>query len=273
MIARCHALAGVLVVVSLLVAGCKSADEPPARSYLKDFVPAHSHNDELRARPLLDALAAGCMSIEVDVFDVDGELLVAYDRADVKPDLTLDSMYLKPLSELVKEHEWILPNRQPLILVVEFKGDRDACYAILRKQLEPYRAMLHRMEDGKRVRGPVRVVVSGKRPKNEIAASSTRLVDLDTQPGEFPKESSELCAVQSISWKELFPGKEGIELSPEERDTLKKLADRARQQGRLLRIYDMPDDEKSWALALDVGVGLVNTDKLAEFAAYFRSRR
>lgn len=270
---RCHPLAGAIVVIALLSLGCRQADDPPARSYVQQVIPAHSHNDELRARPLLDALAVGCMSIEVDVFDVDGELLVAYDRADVQSDRTLDAMYFKPLSELVREHQWILPGRQPLILVVEFKGDRDGCHALLQKRLEPYRAMLHRMEDGKRVAGPIRVVVSGKRPKNEIAASRTRLMDLDTQPGEFPNESAELCAIQSISWKELFPGKQVTELSPEERDKLKKVAEKARQQGRLLRIYDMPDNEKAWSLALDVGVGLVNTDKLAEFAAYFRSRR
>lgn len=269
---RWHAVAGWLLV-GLALSGCRQAEEPPARSYLAETVPAHSHNDELQDRPLLNALAAGCVSIEVDVFDVDGDLLVAYDRADVKPDRTLDAMYLKPLFELVREHEWILPGRRPLILMVEFKGDRDACHALLQKQLEPYRSMLHRTEDGKRVRGPVRVVVSGKRPKNEIAASRTRLVDLDTQPGEFPKETAELCAIQSVSWKELFPNAVALQLGDEDHARLKSLADRARQQGRLLRIYDMPDTEQAWALALGAGVGLVNTNRLAEFAAFYRGRR
>lgn len=271
---RCHLGAGAtLLALLLLSTGCKQPDEPPARSYLPRSIPAHAHNDELRDRPLLDALAVGCRSIEVDVYDVGGDLLVGYDRADVKPGRNLDSMYLKPLFELVQQHEWIFPDRQPLILMVEFKGERDACYALLQKQLEPYRAMLHRMEDGKRVRGPVRVVVSGKRPKNEIAASKTRLVDLDSQPGEFPNESAELCAVQSVSWKELFPTVVELQLGADDHAKLKALADRARQQGRLLRIYDMPDTEQAWKLALDVGVGLVNTNRLSEFAEFHATRK
>jgi hypothetical protein len=55
---------------------------------------AHAHNDYEHERPLFDALDRGFKSVEADVWLVDGELLVAHDREDVKPGRTLESLYL-----------------------------------------------------------------------------------------------------------------------------------------------------------------------------------
>src|SRR6185436_16418009 len=57
---------------------------------------AHAHNDYLHTRPLLDALDHGFTSVEVDIFLVDGELLVAHTAREIKPDRTLEKLYLEP---------------------------------------------------------------------------------------------------------------------------------------------------------------------------------
>jgi hypothetical protein len=63
---------------------------------------AHAHNDYEHDRPLSDALEHGFTSVEADVWLVDGELLVAHDREDVEAGVTLESLYLDPLTDLVK---------------------------------------------------------------------------------------------------------------------------------------------------------------------------
>jgi hypothetical protein len=55
----------------------------------KPLVRAHAHNDYEHARPLFDALDRGFCSVEADVYLIDGELLVAHDRKDVKAGRTL----------------------------------------------------------------------------------------------------------------------------------------------------------------------------------------
>src|ERR1043165_7084012 len=55
---------------------------------------AHAHNDYEHARPLLDALDHGFASVEADVWLVNGRLLVAHDEEAVRPDRTLQSLYL-----------------------------------------------------------------------------------------------------------------------------------------------------------------------------------
>src|SRR5436190_24042865 len=69
-----------------------------ARSSL-DHAPAHI--DYEHARPLLDVLDRGYGSVEVDIYLVDGALLVAHARDSVRDDSSLVSVYLALLRACV----------------------------------------------------------------------------------------------------------------------------------------------------------------------------
>src|SRR3954467_12818887 len=64
----------------------------------------HAHNDYEHKRPLFDALEHGFCSVEADIYLVDGQLLVAHMRSQVKPERTLEKLYLDPLQERVKQN-------------------------------------------------------------------------------------------------------------------------------------------------------------------------
>src|SRR5437016_4155385 len=68
------------------------------------LIRAHAHNDYEHARPLLDALEHGFCSVEADIWLVDGKLLVAHDLDKVKPERTLQALYLDPLRERVRRN-------------------------------------------------------------------------------------------------------------------------------------------------------------------------
>src|SRR3954470_22936373 len=71
----------------------------------KSIVPlrhAHAHNDYEHARPLFDALDHGFCSVEADVFLAGGKLLVGHTPRDLRPDRTLEALYLDPLRERAK---------------------------------------------------------------------------------------------------------------------------------------------------------------------------
>src|SRR5207245_1971454 len=68
------------------------AHDPPAA---KATPPRrHAHNGYQHRRPLLDVLDRGFCSVEADAYLIDGKLLVAHDRKDVKPDRTLQALDL-----------------------------------------------------------------------------------------------------------------------------------------------------------------------------------
>ena len=56
----------------------------------------HAHNDYWHTRPLLDALDNGFMSVETDCFLLDGQMMIAHERASIKKDRTLPLLYLEP---------------------------------------------------------------------------------------------------------------------------------------------------------------------------------
>src|SRR5580698_9582247 len=100
-----------------------------------DVVPltrAHAHNDYEHKHPLTDALAEGFCSVEADINLVDGKLLVAHSRAAVKPNRTLQSLYLDPLRERVKQyHGRVYPDGPPVWLLIDFKNSPKEMYPIL----------------------------------------------------------------------------------------------------------------------------------------------
>ena len=99
-------LAAVAVLASLAAtASIPAQAEAPKPSPVvvgQPLAQAHAHNDYDHDRLLLDALEHGFTSVEADVWLVDGELLVAHDLADAKQGVTLESLYLDPLQEMVR---------------------------------------------------------------------------------------------------------------------------------------------------------------------------
>jgi hypothetical protein len=64
---------------------------------------AHPHNDYWRKRPLQDALECGFCSVEADTFLVGDQLLVGHDPHELRPERTLESLYLAPLRERARQ--------------------------------------------------------------------------------------------------------------------------------------------------------------------------
>src|SRR5258707_1793939 len=89
-------VAGVVAVLAAV-----RADEPAKVTPLRR---AHAHNDYEHKRPLFDALDQGFCSVEPDIWLVDGQLLVAHDLKNVKPERTLAALYLDPLRDRVRKN-------------------------------------------------------------------------------------------------------------------------------------------------------------------------
>src|SRR5882724_12156085 len=101
------------------------------------LVRAHAHNDYEHARPLFDALDHGFCSIEADVWLVDGKLLVAHDRNQVKPERTLQTLYLDPLRERIRGNGGrVYANVPEILLLVDVKSDGQQTYRALREVLK-----------------------------------------------------------------------------------------------------------------------------------------
>ncbi len=226
---------------------------------------AHAHNDYEHARPLLDALDRGFASVEADVWLVDGVLLVAHDRKDVKPGRTLASLYLDPLRDRVRKNGGaVYVGGPPVVLLVDVKSEAVATYAVLHDQLAGYTEMLTTFREGRVESRAVTVIVSGNRAQKEMAAQSVRHAFVDGRGVDLENNPpATLVPWVSENWQKLSPWRWQGAMPPEARLALRAWIDRAHGQGRRVRFWNTPDRPEVWRTLIEAGVDFVGTDDLA----------
>ncbi|KAI5460628.1 hypothetical protein BGZ63DRAFT_358773 [Mariannaea sp. PMI_226] len=162
-------------------------------------VRCHSHNDYWRTVPLLDAIAAGCSSVEADVWHRNHDLYVGHREFELRANGTLRSLYIDPLINIIESHNkiplcdteepcdsrWSVDRRltgvfstepdQPLVLVIDFKTPGESTWRELQTQLEALRDrnMLTYFNGTAIVPGPIVIVGSGNAPFDNLTASNT----------------------------------------------------------------------------------------------------
>ncbi|WP_414659974.1 phosphatidylinositol-specific phospholipase C/glycerophosphodiester phosphodiesterase family protein [Horticoccus sp. 23ND18S-11] len=235
---------------------------------------AHAHNDYEHARPLLDALERGFCNVEADIYLVEGRLLVAHDRKDVKSERTLSALYLDPLRERVRRNGGrVFPQQPSFVLLIDVKSEAAATYAALHAVLTAYADMLTSIRAGVVVPGAVTVVVSGNRAVNDIAAQSVRYAavdgradDLDTNP------PAALVPWVSENWRKAFKWNWQGPIPAADRTALQSWVERAHRQGRKVRFWNTPDRPEAWTVLLEAGVDLIGTDDLAGLQRFLVER-
>ncbi|HEY1190365.1 MAG TPA: phosphatidylinositol-specific phospholipase C/glycerophosphodiester phosphodiesterase family protein [Gemmata sp.] len=247
----------------------------PMRADPPQVVPlprAHAHNDYEHERPLLDALGHGFCSVEADIWLVKGELLVGHTPFALKPERTLQKLYLDPLRARVKANSGsVHPGGPAFYLLIDIKTDAKDTYSALAQVLEAYPDLLTRTKDGKIDTKAVTVVISGNRDTKTISDQKVRFAALDGRPADLAGNApAHLVPWVSESWKVLFKW-DGTGPMPEgERKKLRELVAKAHKQGRKVRFWATPEKVGVWKELLAAGVDFVNTDRLAELEKFLR---
>lgn len=241
--------------------------QPPA-----PLLHAHAHNDYLHARPLLDALEHGFCSVEADIHLVDGQLLVAHNRSAVKPERTLQALYLDPLRERAKTNGGrVFRDGPEVTLLIDLKTDWRSLYPALRAALTNYADMLTTFRSGATQTNAVRVILSGNRAREMFDGESVRYAALDGNLADLDTASPpNLVPWISSSWGATFQW-HGEGPQPEaERERLAEIVAKAHQQGRRVRFWGAPDRPDFWRVLLAAGVDLINTDHLSGLEKFLR---
>jgi len=218
---------------------------------------------------------SGFCSFEADIHLVGGKLLVAHSRAAVKPDRTLQSLYLDPMKQRIRENGGRLyRNGPPVWLLIDFKGDPKEVYPVLRQILEQYGDMFTIWRDGKKTQGAVTAVLTGNHPAESVlSAEKVRYAGIDGILESLDRNPpADLVPWMSSQWGLSFQWK-GIGAFPDaERQKLRGLVEKAHSQGRLIRFWGGPDNATAWKELSDAKVDLINTDDLKGVRAFLTAR-
>ena len=234
-------------------------------------VNAHAHNDYEHRRPLFDALENGFISIEADVYLIDGKLLVSHDHpgADAK---TLESLYIIPLDSIRKANGgWIYPAHTiPLLIMIDIKSNAEATFKAILKVLSMYEACFNTPTR----QGPIQLFISGNRPISLIRSDPKHLSAIDGRPEDLGKGfSSDVMPVVSENYKKIMKWNGNGSPSKEDLSNLKALAVKVHGENKKLRLWGIPDNENTWQILLDAGVDLINTDKLRELNLFLTGKK
>ena len=164
-------------------------------------IPCHSHNDYWRQVPLYDALAAGCNSVEADVWLSGDDLFVGHIKKSLTKERTLESLYINPLISILtnqnKPSQVTTTNETsstvaspsttqlngvfynnpeiPLTLLIDMKTDGASTFPAVLEHLEPLRSRgwLTHFNGTAVVPGLITVVGTGNTPFDLLVANTT----------------------------------------------------------------------------------------------------
>jgi hypothetical protein len=249
---------------------CLLAGGPVVAGDLTPLIRAHAHNDYEHKRPLFDALDQGICSVEADIFLVNGQLLVGHTRRSLKPDRTLESLYLVPLKQRVEQNGGRVYRGGPeFTLLIDIKTSGEPTYLELKKVLVRYADIINSPIAGTASRRAINVVATGNRPADVIAADPNRLVGIDgTWKDLDSDEPADLIPLISDNWRLLFKWRGDGPISLDERAKILSAVQKAHTHGRRLRFWATPDKPAVWQELYDDGVDLLNVDDLPGVARF-----
>jgi hypothetical protein len=207
------------------------------------------------------------------VFLVNGALLVAHFAFQLKPERTLEALYLEPLQKRARRFEGrIFPDAERFYLWIDVKTDAVATYAALKKVFEKYADILTRYEKGKEIPNAVTVILTGNASLHLIQNEPMRYAGVDGGQAALDSHvSAELIPAIGLNWKREFPQFSG-ELSVAERKKLAEQVRKVHERGRKLRYWNAPDHEDFWKILYDADVDWINTDRLEPLRKFLMER-
>lgn len=260
----------------------------------------HSHNDYWRPVPFYSALAAGAVSVEADVWLINGTLYVGHERAALTPNRTLDSLYIQPILSVLrsmnpntsfttttsspssKNGVYDTAGAQTLYLWIDLKTDGAATWPRVVEALDPLRraGYLAAYNGSAVVPGPVTVIGTGNTPLDLVQRVARRDYFWDAPVAglnsTFSNVTKEVSPVASGDFAAVIGEVRNRTLSDSQLAALKSQVAVAHAKGVQVRYWDLPGwpvgtRNAVWRTLWDAGVDLINVDDIDAAAAFWES--
>lgn len=225
----------------------------------------HSHNDYLQAVPFWTAYAAGAESIEVDVIEKSGELMVAHEVSSINPQKTIESLYLKPIKEGLSNG--VIPKTN-FHLLVDLKTPAYSTLDLLLEKMKGFDEILFSKDnpDG------LKLIISGNRPKIEDYPMYPEWMLFDYQSKELVEDLPwEKIGMVSLSFRQFSRWNGKGRIVEPERTEIQNFINLVHQFEKPVRFWASPDSKTAWKAFYDMDQDYINTDHPLEAAQYLHS--
>lgn len=234
--------------VFLAAAGCFFS--APVHAQTQSRVMVHSHNDYQQPIPLWNALRHRADFIEIDVFPVNGQLLVAHSRDELKTAPSLESLYLQPLQRLLldKDTSVVFGKYGRFSLFIDIKEGPTLVFPLLYQLMQQYPAISQ---------AGIKIVISGDRGPISAWRNAPPYICFDGRPTEN-YDSITLPRVAMIS--DSYRNHRGRSASGD--PDVAGFVRHANRLGKPARLWGAPDEPEKWQWLVTQGVTILNTDTI-----------
>jgi len=194
---------------------------------------------------------------------------VAHSRAEVKPEKTLDALYIQPIVKLFRHNGGKAWHDFPgvLQLLIDPKTSAEPTLALLVEKLKQYPDVF----DPSVNKNAVRIVVSGNRPEPGLFVNYPGFIFFDGLLNlKYTEDQLKRVPLYSENLRKftLWDGKSEIPVSDLAR--LKTVIDSVHSLNKGIRFWNAPDNPAAWKTFTDLQVDFLNTDKINELAEYLK---
>ena len=228
----------------------------------------HAHNDNEQPNPLFRSLLKGVGYIEVDLWLKNGILYAQHGRPFfTNSNKKFTTNYLDPLFAYFQKNGSIFNTdnaERPLTLVLDVKTDAAKTYQAILEVLKPYQSMLTYCKNNKEITNSVSILLSGHASYDIVNTQPQRWVQVD---GRIPDLSKNYSASMMPTISEKYSKVVGwypFSSVPNERqlEKIQSIADQVHAEGKLFRLWKIPENQDAVKLILESGVDIVSLDDL-----------
>lgn len=202
---------------------------------------------------------------------MDNDLIVAHDKKDIKPENTINRLYLDPLVKLMRYNggkPWH-DHDSDLQLLIDLKTNAVPTLDLLTSMLKDYPDVFDPAVNPH----AIRIVISGNRPDPSEYIKYPGYIFFDGIIGQkYSQEQLVRIPLFSENLRTLISW-DGQGSIPEQ--DLKKLVltiDSIHKMNKKVRFWNAPDNPLAWKTLLDAGVDYVNTDHINQLAEFLRNK-
>ncbi|KIW07089.1 uncharacterized protein PV09_01973 [Verruconis gallopava] len=264
----------------------------------------HSHNDYWRDVPFYTAIANGAVSVEADVWLINGTLYVGHEISALTTARTLQSLYLDPIMDTLKRQNpttrfvdgsttkngvFDTSSGQTVYLWIDLKTDGPSTLPAVLSALEPlYQAGYLTTTNGKTVKsGPITAIGTGNTPQSYFvptdpaSADKPRYIFFDAQLATLNETANAaitplITPIASAQFSAQVGTVVKQKLNDTQLATLRSQIGYAKSKGIGARYWDTPGwpigtRNAVWRTLLDEGVALLNADDVYAIAAFWEA--
>ncbi len=224
--------------------------------------PGHSHNDYEQKSPFFDAWNLDYHSIEIDIYEWNGKLIVSHLPFRLKKKPTIEELYF---SEKVLSRTQSL-EQTSLTYLIDIKNKPQKTLELLHHLKEKYKEYI--FDECSNPEGNIRFVLTGKIPLEHLEGSHLCYVFLDGRLHQnYSKEWENKIVMYSFAFKSFKrEHKKNWML------VLHQTAKQTQEKEKHLRIWGIPNKKKIWKILLENGVSIINVDHLKAFREFYQKR-